>query len=95
KRKRWARQPGNDGKVRIGVPVDVLDNQTDTGSTPGTEPPDAPAQVPDTDPVQPVVPVPDVTTVLTRHIERLEAQLEVALTRASDRDSVATTRDVL
>ncbi len=32
---------------------------------------------------------------LTRHIERLEAQLEEALKRAGDRDDVAKERDVL
>lgn len=33
KRQRWARRPGNDGKVRIGVPEDLLE----PGSSPGTE----------------------------------------------------------
>jgi hypothetical protein len=36
-----------------------------------------------------------VTVVLTRHIERLEAQLEEALKRAGDRDEVAKDRDLL
>jgi hypothetical protein len=33
--------------------------------------------------------------VLTRHIERLEAQLEEALKRAGERDELLTQRDVL
>ncbi len=34
------------------------------------------------------------TAVLTRHIERLEAQLEEALKRAADRDQIAAQRDL-
>lgn len=33
--------------------------------------------------------------VLARHVERLEEQLEAALSRASDRNAVAVERDVL
>lgn len=91
KRKRWGRQPGNDGKVRIGVPVDHLGPGTAPGTDPGTDP----GSDPGTDPVHVPDHVPAVLEVLTRHVERLEGQLEAALSRAADRDAVATERDVL
>jgi hypothetical protein len=87
KRKLWARQKGNDGKVRIGVPEEVLSAKSEPDTEGGTEPVQAP--------VQPPVQDPGVTVVLTRHIERLEAQLEEALKRAGDRDDVAKERDLL
>src|SRR5215218_739843 len=87
KRKHWARQRGNDGKVRIGVPEEVLSARSEPDTEGGTEPVQAP--------VQPPVQDPGVTAVLTRHIERLEAQLEEALKRAGDRDEVAKDRDLL
>jgi hypothetical protein len=37
---------------------------------------------------------PEVVSVLTRHIERIEAQLAEAQKRAADRDAIATERDV-
>lgn len=65
-RKKWARRQGNDGRARIAVPADVL-------------PDVAPVIPPDVTPV--VLPdKPDALQVLTRHIERLEAEL--ALMRA-------------
>lgn len=91
KRKRWSRQPGNDGKVRIGVPDECLDAR----GAPGTEAGAAPAHVPEADPVQPPDHVPVVVEVLTRHVERLEAALEAAQSRAADRDAVATERDLM
>lgn len=95
KRKRWARQPGNDGKVRIGVPDECLEAR----DVPGTEAGAAPDHVPETDPAQPPAPTPDhvpvVVEVLTRHVERLEAALEEAHSRAADRDAVATERDLM
>lgn len=95
KRKRWARQTGNDGKARIGVPNDALEAR----DAPGDDLSDDPVHVPPTDPEQPPAPTPDhvpvVVGVLTRHIERLEAQMEAALQRAADRDAVATQRDLL
>jgi hypothetical protein len=87
KRKHWARQRGNDGKVRIGVPEEVLSTRSEPDTEGGTEPVQAP--------VQPAVQDPGVTAVLTRHIERLEVQLEEALKRAGDRDEVAKERDLL
>lgn len=95
KRKRWARQTGNDGKARIGVPNDALEAR----DAPGDDPRDEPGHVPPPDPEQSPAPtldhVPVVVEVLTRHIERLEAQMETALQRAADRDAVATQRDLL
>jgi hypothetical protein len=83
KRKHWARQRGNDGKVRIGVPEEVLSSRSEPDTEGGTEPVQAPVHDP------------GVTAVLTRHIERLEAQLEDSLKRAGDRDEVAKERDLL
>lgn len=95
KRKRWARQPGNDGRVRIGVPDECLEAR----DVPGTEAGADPAHVPEVDPVHPPAPPPDhvpvVVEVLTRHVERLEAALEAAQSRAADRDAVATERDLM
>lgn len=92
KRKRWARRPGNDGKVRIGVPVEVFTadstgGETDPGQVPEQEEARVPPPPPGHDPV--------VSEVLTRHIERLERALEAATSHASDRDQLAAERDVL
>ena len=99
KRKRWARQTGNDGKARIGVPDDALEARDIPGDDPRHDPahvpsPD-PAHVPEQPPVLPPDHIPVVVEVLTRHVERLEAQVEAALQRAADRDAVATERDLL
>ena len=85
KRKHWARQKGNDGKVRIGVPEEVLSAKSEPSTEGGTEPVQAP--------VQPPVQDPGVMAVLTRHIERLETQLEEAIKRAGERDELMTQRD--
>jgi hypothetical protein len=85
KRKHWARQKGNDGRVRIGVPEEALSAR----SEPDTEDDTAPVQAPAHAPVQ----APGVTAVLTRHIERLETQLEEALKRAEERDELVIQRD--
>ena len=61
-RKKWARRPGNDGKARISVPADVIP----------VIPPDV---TPDVTPVIRPDVAPDALQVLTRHIERLEAEL--------------------
>jgi hypothetical protein len=71
-RKKWARRPGNDGKARISVPADVI---------PVIPPDVTPVIPPDVTPVIPpdVRPdvIPDALQVLTRHIERLEAELSL------------------
>ena len=91
KRKRWARRKGNDAKVRIGVPEEALKAKLEHGTEGGTDPIHEPGRVP----VQSQGHDPDVTEVLTRHIERLEGQLEDALKRAADRDEIAVQRDAL
>lgn len=91
KRKHWARRPGNDGKVRIGVPVEVFGSGSEEGTEGGADPVQAPVHEPAPAPAYD----PAVFEVLTRHIERLEQQLEISAGRASDRDIVAAERDVL
>lgn len=91
KRKRWARQPGNDGKVRIGVPEELLATGPSPDTKGGTEPACPPVQ----EPVQALVQSPALSEVLTRHIERLELALGVATNRAADRAALAAERDVL
>src|SRR5215212_776550 len=91
KRKHWARRPGNDGKVRIGVPEEVLSARTEPGPEGRTDQVQSPIQVP----VQPPAHEPGVFAVLSRHIERLEAEINElkqeradALSRAADRDAI-------
>jgi hypothetical protein len=79
KRKRWPRRPGNDGRARICVPEDVFLTRPNPGAAPAHEPGhgpgDNPAHEPADDPSQSQVQDPAVE-VLTRHIERLERELE-------------------
>ena len=86
KRKHWARQKGNDGKVRIGVPEEVLSARSEGGTEGETDPVQVPAHTPVHDQA--------VTAVLTRHIERLELQLEEALKRVGERDELLIQRDM-
>ncbi|WP_238246380.1 hypothetical protein [Methylobacterium iners] len=95
KRKRWGRRPGNDGKVRIGVPDEVLSPGSEGDTVAGTQPVQPPVQDPVPAPVQPPAHDPGVTEVLTRHIERLESALEAAMKRAEDRDALLADRDAL
>ena len=67
-RKKWSRRPGNDGKARISVPAEALPDVA-----PVIPPDVAPVIPPD---VRPDV-IPDALQVLTRHIERLEAELSL------------------
>lgn len=60
-RKKWARRQGNDGKARIGVPADVI-------------PTSPPVSQPDVTPDKSDTTIAAVE-VLSRHIERLEAEL--------------------
>lgn len=73
-RKRWSRQKGNDARTRVGVPEEVLEARTsdDTGIATPPEASDSPSlEASDvTGHDTSVVPV------LTRHIERIEKQLE-------------------
>lgn len=80
-RKKWARRQGNDGKARIGVPTDVLLDR------PPVSPPDV---LPDK---------PDATIAaveaLTRHIERLEAELTTVKAERDQAQAAAMQLDAL
>jgi predicted RNase H-like nuclease (RuvC/YqgF family) len=65
-RKRWARQRGNDGKARVGVPEEELQARTA----------DATPQAPSDSPSHHTADDPSVVQVLTRHISRLEGEIE-------------------
>jgi hypothetical protein len=79
KRKRWARQQGNDGRAHIGVPIEEIQSRED--------------QAGERSPERSEERTGEVLAVLTRHIERLEAQLDETHKRAADRDEIATQRD--
>lgn len=100
-RKRWARSKGNDGKARVGVPIDCLPPVTPTitgermisvaGDVTGTTREGEVTVVTGKNPVDvtpDTVPEP-VTAVLVRHVERLEAEIAELRTRAADRDTIA------
>jgi hypothetical protein len=89
KRKRWARQQGNDGRARIGVPLEEIASRQDQS---GERSPERPEEQ---SPERSEERTGEVLAVLTRHIERLEAQLNEAHKRAADRDEIATQRDAI
>lgn len=95
KRKRWARQTGNDGRARIGLPVEELEARSESAMRAEQEQDQPGEQAGDRSPDRASEHSPEVTAVLTRHIERLEAQLEEALKRVGERDELLTQRDVL
>jgi hypothetical protein len=95
KRKRWARQTGNDGRARIGLPVEELEARSESAVRVEQEQDQPGEQAGDRSPDRASEHSPEVMAVLTRHIERLEAQLEEALKRAGERDELLTQRDVL
>ena len=95
KRKRWARQTGNDGRARIGLPVEELEARSESAVRAEQEQDQPGEQAGDRSPDRASEHSPEVMAVLTRHIERLEAQLEEALKRAGERDELLTQRDVL
>jgi hypothetical protein len=95
KRKRWARQTGNDGRARIGLPVEELEARSESAVRVEQEQDQPGEQAGDQSPDRASEHSPEVMAVLTRHIERLEAQLEEALKRAGERDELLTQRDVL
>lgn len=84
KRRRWMKWKGNDGQVRISIPEEALSDRSSTGTRPDEETGSEPVA----DRIEP-----GVLSVLTRHIERLEAQLEEAQKRAGERDAIAGERD--
>jgi DNA repair exonuclease SbcCD ATPase subunit len=69
-RKRWARQRGNDNKARVGVPEEEFDARTADATPQG--PSDATGDQPSHDTGEST----SVIQVLTRHISRLEAELD-------------------
>ena len=79
---------GNFGKlVRVPLPVTLTPDEPVTGTVSAT--------VTDTVPNAVTLTVTEAVSVLSRHIERLEAQLDEALKRAADRDEIAVERDAL
>jgi hypothetical protein len=110
RRKRWPRQPGNDGLTRVGVPIEHIEAaKADVAINPPSDPP-ADGGV-DGD---------HAITILTQHINRLELDIQnlkqerdaerselkaeivalkgerdAALARGSDRDAIAVQVDAL
>ncbi len=85
-RKRWARQRGNDGKARVGVPEEELQARTGDGTS----------QSPSDDPSDNTGDETSVIHVLTRHIRRLEAEIEALKEdRAADKSERDVERDRL
>jgi chromosome segregation ATPase len=76
-RKRWARQRGNDGKARVGVPEEELQARTSDATSQDTS--ESPSDNTGNDP--------SVIQVLTRHISRLEGEIEALKEeRSAERD---------
>src|SRR3954447_15775909 len=76
-RKRWARRKGNDGKARIEVPNDAFET-TRADLDPPHDPIDNTGTDPPHDPLQHAGYETGVVAVLSRQIERLEADLIAA-----------------
>jgi hypothetical protein len=75
---------GNHGRlVRVPLPVTLTPDEPVTPTVPGTVPEAVPLTVMET------------VSVLSRHIERLEAQLDEALKRAAERHEIAVEREAL
>jgi hypothetical protein len=106
KRKRWRRVTGNDGKARVTVPIETVEEvEANRAADPATTSPAAPRSSPE----RPAADRPDVIAVLTGHISRLERELETArqraeglerdrdaaLARGADRDAIAAQVDAL
>ena len=87
KRKRWPRRPGNDGRARVGIPTDEFAARPRPVHEPAQEPGHDPADAPGDDPAQPPVHDPAVA-VLTRHIERLEREMETMRERLATQDTL-------
>ena len=78
-RRRWRRTKGNDGKARVDVPLEILPQPGPVTPTGGR--PDSPT---DSSTDTPAGSLTGSETVLTRHIERLEAMLTDAQARLAD-----------
>ncbi len=68
RRRGWMKQPGNDGRARVSVPVERL--------VPRDDPADDPEDVREDDPRDAPEDSPGVVVVLERHVERLERDLD-------------------
>src|SRR3954470_5049079 len=82
-RRKWSRRPGNDGKVRLGVPAERLEAVTLVASdSAGDATPDAARGVTrdfgGDDARDSMLGAAAIITVLTRHAERLETELAAA-----------------
>jgi septal ring factor EnvC (AmiA/AmiB activator) len=80
RRKRWPRQPGNDGATRVAVPDEELASRTANGAV------ITPAEIPADPPVSPPARTPDSTPAidaLARTISRLEDDLKQAREEAA------------
>jgi hypothetical protein len=78
-RRRWPRRLGNDGRARIGVPIDALPEPAVSLDSPGDSPPDSPGDSPPDSRLD--------KDALNRTIGRLEAEnsaLRTALTGLRD-----------
>jgi hypothetical protein len=69
-RKRWARQRGNDNKARVGVPEEEFEVRTADAT------PQNPSDVTGGQPSHDTGETPSIIQILTRHISRLEAELD-------------------
>jgi hypothetical protein len=84
KRRRWARQQGNDGQARVGVPVEDLEARIEARAEALSEPQDEPpAEAQDEPRNDPGI------TVLTNHIVRLERELEAVKVERDTERAVA------
>jgi hypothetical protein len=100
-RKRWSRKKGNDGKARIEVPEEALSAPRTSEATPPVTPTDPSAHTGDDtsdDTSDEACDDPSVATVLTRHIERIERELDHARSLLSvvttERDRERAERDL-
>ncbi len=82
-RRKWSRKPGNDGKARIGVPIERLtpDSPPDVGTD--VLPVITADSLPDTPPDTTDVVTP-VLRIMAQHIERLERELEAVKVERDD-----------
>src|SRR5829696_5252997 len=72
-RRKWPRRPGNDGRVRLGVPVERLEAVTPVaGDSPSDAAPHIARDAAGNDARDAMLGATIVVTVLTRHVERLE-----------------------
>jgi hypothetical protein len=106
KRHKWPRRAANDGTARVGVPSEYLGGRPmerpggRSQDQPLDQPPECPQGRPEDRPQDhPLERAQDhdavAITILSRHIERLESQLDAAMKRAEDRDQIASRCDTL